>query len=79
MLRAIALFDSRFTAAGIRGGLVASVHDELLCEVHEQDAERAAVLLQEAMVDAFIETFPGAPTMNVAAVKIGRSWADLKD
>jgi DNA polymerase-1 len=79
MLRAIVLVDARFTAAGIRGGLVASVHDELLCEVHEQDAERAAVLLQEAMIEAFVETFPGAPTMNVAAVKIGRSWHDLKD
>jgi DNA polymerase-1 len=78
MLRAIALVQRRFIAAGIRGGLVATVHDELLAEVAEDDAERARDLLQAAMTDAFVATFPGAPTTGVAKALIGRSWLEVK-
>jgi DNA polymerase I-like protein with 3'-5' exonuclease and polymerase domains len=78
MLRAIALVHRHFIGAGIRGGLVASVHDELLAEVHEDDAEPARDILHTAMVDAFEATFPGAPTTNLAEAKIGGTWADLK-
>jgi DNA polymerase-1 len=78
MLRAIALVHARFNAAGIRGGLVATVHDELLAEVVEADADAARNLLQQAMIDAFAETFPGAPTTNVAAAEIGCSWMETK-
>jgi transposase InsO family protein len=63
---------------GIRGGLVATVHDELLAEVIEADAEPAREILQQAMLDAFVATLPGAPTNNVALAKIIRTWADLK-
>jgi DNA polymerase-1 len=79
ILRAMALVHARFVAAGIRGGLIATVHDELLCEVQEQDAERARALLQEAMLAAFVQTFPGAPTRGVAEAKVGRDWAEVKD
>jgi DNA polymerase-1 len=78
MLRAITLVHARFNAAGIRGGLVASVHDELLAEVIEDDAERAREILERAMVDAFVATFPEAPITSVAKAKIGRSWAEAK-
>ena len=79
MLRALALVHRRFTAAGIRGGLVASVHDELLAEVVEDDAERARALLENAMVTAFETTFPGAPTTGVATARLGHTWLDVKD
>jgi DNA polymerase I-like protein with 3'-5' exonuclease and polymerase domains len=78
MLRALTLVHRRFIAAGIRGGLVASVHDELLVEVVEADAEVARDLLQRAMLDAFAETFPGAPTAGVASARSGRTWGDLR-
>jgi DNA polymerase-1 len=65
-------------AFGIAGGLVAVVHDELILEVLEDDAERARVVLETAMTRAFIETFPGAPTKGVASASIGRSWAEMK-
>jgi DNA polymerase-1 len=78
MLRAVALVHRRFGAANILGGLVASVHDELLVEVAEEDAEQARDILQGAMVEAFQATFPGAPTTNLAEAKIGGTWADLK-
>jgi DNA polymerase-1 len=78
MLRAITLVHTRFLDAGIRGGLVATVHDELLVEVVEDDAESARDILQQTMVDAFEITFPGAPSNGVAAAAIGPTWADLK-
>src|SRR3954463_2624040 len=69
MLRAIPLVFKRLR--GIRGGLVATVHDELLLEVAEDDAETAKQLLSETMVEAFELTFPGAPSNKVVEVKIG--------
>jgi DNA polymerase-1 len=78
MLRAIALVHARLYAAGIRGGLVATVHDELLAEVVEDNAENAREILQQAMIDAFMATFPGAPTTSVATAKIGRTWTEAK-
>ena len=78
MLRALTLIHSRLRSAGIRGGLVASIHDELLLEVHEDDAESARALLEETMVEAFAITFPGAPTTGVASAVIGRNWGQVK-
>jgi hypothetical protein len=40
---------------------------------------RSRVLLQGAMFDAFVTTFPGAPTTGVAEALIGRTWLDGKD
>jgi DNA polymerase-1 len=79
MLRALALVHRQFLAANIRGGIVATVHDELLAEVAEADAERARALLQDAMTEAFVTTFPGAPTTGVAAARIGHTWLEAKD
>jgi DNA polymerase I-like protein with 3'-5' exonuclease and polymerase domains len=63
---------------GINGGLVASVHDELLLEVAETDAEAARTILQETMSEAFALTFPGAPIDGVVEVKVGRTWNEVK-
>jgi DNA polymerase I len=78
MLRALALAHARLTAAGVRGGLVATVHDELICECAEADGERALAILQGAMIAAFEATFRGAPSNGVAVAKLGRSWAEAK-
>jgi DNA polymerase I len=78
MLRALAMTHARLRRAAIRGGIVACVHDELLLEVSEDDAERARALLQEAMTEAFEITFPGAPILGIAQAVIGRRWSDVK-
>ena len=31
-------------------------------------------LLEHAMIDAFKETFPGAPTRDVTKLKFGKTW-----
>ncbi|MDR1313523.1 MAG: DNA polymerase I [Deltaproteobacteria bacterium] len=58
--------------------LVLQIHDELLCEVPEADAERATRVISEEMVAAGSEPFfPGAPVMKVP-LKVdhsaARSW-----
>jgi DNA polymerase I-like protein with 3'-5' exonuclease and polymerase domains len=79
MMWAITMTYARLRQAGIRGGLVASVHDELLLEVSEDDAEAARAILQQTMIDAFTETFPGAPTTNLVTVHTGVSWFAVKE
>jgi hypothetical protein len=79
MLRAIALTHNRLTRAKLDASLIATVHDELLLESADGQAEEAKDILHCSMVDAFEITFPDAPTTNVAEVTVGRSWAELKD
>jgi DNA polymerase-1 len=75
MLRALALVFRRLR--GVNGGLVASVHDELLLEIAEADAEAARAILAETMTEAFATTFPGAPLAKVVEVKVGRTWNEV--
>jgi DNA polymerase I-like protein with 3'-5' exonuclease and polymerase domains len=78
ILRAVFNIHRLLQEGNVRGGLVACVHDELVLEVHEDDAELARDLLEIAMLNAFVETFPGAPTNGVATAQIGRNWAEVK-
>jgi DNA polymerase I-like protein with 3'-5' exonuclease and polymerase domains len=78
MMRAIQLVHKRLREARLDAFLVATVHDELLIEARECDAQAAAEILQAAMMDAFVMTFPGFPTVNLVEVQIGTSWAELK-
>jgi DNA polymerase-1 len=76
MLLAIRMLHERLQ--GLEGGLVASLHDELLIEASERDAERARAILEEAMIEAFVATFPGAPSHSVAEAVIGTNWFAIK-
>jgi DNA polymerase-1 len=76
MLRALPLVDQRL--AGLDAGLVGCVHDELLVEAAEKDAETGARILKDTMIEAFEATCPGAPTRNLVEVGIGRTWRDAK-
>lgn len=67
MLRSLRLTHDR-----LGGGIVATVHDEILLEVKQ--VKRASKILQQAMLDAFVETFPGAPTRDVTKIKVGKTW-----
>jgi DNA polymerase-1 len=73
MMRAIALVH-----AEVPGVLVAMVHDELLAEVPEDDADAAAATLKSCLHHAFVDTFPGAPTLGLVDGHVGASWAELK-
>jgi hypothetical protein len=47
-------------------------------EVAAEDAEQAAELLKQAMIDAFAETFPGAPLNGLVEPHIGANWSAAK-
>jgi DNA polymerase I-like protein with 3'-5' exonuclease and polymerase domains len=78
MLLAISLVYRAFRQAQIRGGLIATVHDELLAEVHCDDAALAKQIMQREMTRAFEISFPGAPTTGLLEVGIGHNWRAAK-
>jgi DNA polymerase I len=78
MLAALTLVYDEFRACGIRGGPIGTVHDEILVEVVEDDAEEARELLEACMLLAFAETFPKASQAGVVEAKIGKTWDELK-
>ena len=75
---ALAYVDDRLFEAGIDGGPVAWLHDEIVLEVREDQAERAAEILKQAMIEAFVEIFPGAPINGLVEPHIGSSWGEAK-
>jgi hypothetical protein len=50
------------------------VHDEIVLEVPEADAEHAGVLLADCMMRAFGTTFPNAPLNNLVELEIRDAW-----
>jgi DNA polymerase-1 len=78
MLRALRWVYDKFRSRCIRGGLIATVHDEIIVEVAEKDAEDARDLLEACMLGAFAETFPKASLAGVVEAKIGKTWGELK-
>ncbi len=74
---ALARIDADLSAAGIDGGPVAWLRDEIVAEVPEVDAEEARRLLVAAMTDAFAETFPGAPLWLADAVLVNSYRVDI--
>jgi DNA polymerase-1 len=75
---ALAYVDDRLFEAGIDGGPVAWLHDEIVLEVRKDQAELAAEILKQSMIDGFAETFPGAPLKRLVEPHIGTSWDEAK-
>jgi DNA polymerase-1 len=72
---ALILIDAALVEAGIEGGPVLFVHDEIVLEVPEADAERAGVLLTDCMTRAFAATFPNAPLSHLVELKVREAWS----
>ena len=68
---AMVAVDKRLREEGLDAHLVLQVHDELILEAHKRDAERAAVILREAMEGAAALSVP-----LTVDVTIGTSWLD---
>ena len=79
-MAALAMADAAFRQAGIRGGLVAFMHDELVAVVDTNQAELATTLLTGAMTDAFETIMPGMDhgPKGVVGAGMGPSWAATK-
>jgi hypothetical protein len=75
---ALAYVDDRLFEANIDGGPVAWLHDEFVLEVRQDQAELAAEILKQSMIDGFAETFPGAPLNGLVEPHIGLNWGEAK-
>jgi DNA polymerase-1 len=71
--------DAALTKAGIAGGPILFVHDEIVLEVPTPDAERAAALLTDCMTRAFAAVFPNAPLNGLVEQKITDAWGSRAD
>jgi DNA polymerase-1 len=72
---AMTLIDRAMSDAGIAGGLVLAVHDELVLEVPENRAAEAVRLLAACMTKAFKAYFNAAPVTKLVDVHPpARSW-----
>ncbi len=78
MMLALRLVHIRLQATRLDAAVIASIHDEILLEGRIEDADRAAAILESAMLDAFACTFPGAPTVGLVTVGRGHNWAEVK-
>ena len=73
---ALAYVDDRlFDCSGVNGGATLWMHDEIALEVRAEQADVAALILKQAMIDGFAETFPGAPIDRLVEPHIGENWA----
>ena len=61
----------RLKAEGLRSRLILQVHDELICECPEDEAETVAELLREEMENVTKLSVP-----LIAEAKTGRSWME---
>ena len=71
--RAMVRVHRRLAEEGMRARLILQVHDELIVEAPEEEAERAAALLKEEM--------EGAADLSVKLsvdVHVGKTWYDAK-
>ena len=65
--------EKRLREEQLDAQLILQVHDELIVEVAERDADRAAAVLQEEMEQAV-----SLPVRLRADVNIGKTWYDAK-
>ena len=65
--------DERLRREGLRARLILQVHDELIVECPEEEAERVSALLTEEMENAVHLSVP-----MLAEAKIGRTWFEAK-
>jgi DNA polymerase I-like protein with 3'-5' exonuclease and polymerase domains len=80
MLRAVIRVDAALEAAGLDAFLVATVHDELIVDAAEADAEAAGAILVEEMREAFRDAYAGRPGVDecaehlIDAAKVLETW-----
>ena len=65
--------DERLKSENMRSRLILQVHDELIVEAPEDEAEKAAKILQEEMENAVTLSVP-----LTADAAIGKTWYDAK-
>jgi DNA polymerase-1 len=76
LLKALGLLMPALRNAGLTAQPVAVVHDEILLESPEREADIAARVLQRVMEEAMTAIFPEACTRGLVEAKIVRDWSE---
>jgi DNA polymerase-1 len=61
---------------GVDGGLVAVVHDEIVCEVADAYVETTKGCMLKALEHGLLSVFPGADVQNLAGIAVGEDWSE---
>jgi DNA polymerase I len=79
MLATLAVLEQRL--AGLDAKLVNIIHDELVLEVAEADADKAIAAVESAMADGFLAIFPEghAAMTDLVEARQGSNWAAVKN
>jgi DNA polymerase I-like protein with 3'-5' exonuclease and polymerase domains len=75
---ALLKIDAALREQAIDGALAMFIHDEIVLEVAESQAEQARSILTQCMTAAFAETFPNAPLAGLVATGVGATWGAAK-
>ena len=76
MLAALGVLPDALATAGLDATLLAVVHDEVIVEVAENQAEAARLIVEQSMVAGMLIIFPGAATTGLVEATIAPSWAE---
>ena len=78
LMNTLGLLPSRIKSQDIQ--LVNIIHDELVFEIEEDRTEIAKEIIERAMVDGFLRSFPEAKNMTSDLVEssIGNNWYEAK-
>ena len=63
---------------GYDAKIVNCVHDEILLEVSQDDASSVRAILEQVMIQGFLDIFPNASTAGIVDAKCGSNWAEAK-
>ena len=78
MLHALIRLNKKLTEQGTIGKIVNIVHDEVLVETVEKNAEYIKEAINDSMTQGFLDVFPGGITRDITAVGKGNNWAEAK-
>ncbi len=54
------------------------MHDEVIVETLKSSAKRVKKLVENQMVKAYHDIFPGAPAKDLVEASIGNTWQEAK-
>ena len=78
MLAALISLDNKLIGFGMDAKIVNIVHDEIVLEVVEDQAEKVKEILEESMVEGMLFVFPEAVTSGLVEAAIGNNWTEAK-
>jgi DNA polymerase I len=78
MIAALIEMDRAIIRENLDARIVNMVHDEIVLEVAENQAEKARSVLEQAMVSGMLKIFPQATTNGLVDASIGDNWGETK-